>query len=297
MVKWGIARSSAYILQAGVRQGGILSPKLFTVFVDDMLVKLKNSRLGCHLRGISCACLMYADDLVVISASLTQLQQLINYIVDDLVNIGLCINAKKSAFMIIGRKYKTSNVKLTINDAIVDQSFDIICLGVCLCAGYKLSVNFDKPKQKFYCATNTIFSQIGNRAEIVLALCNAQCLPILLYCTEAMCLSKAEKVRLAHPYFRLFAKLFGTFEKETLAYCFWYFNCLPLDYVVDLRTLKFLTKIALTKNEILRTIYNFKGESLIRDIEMRHGITAKSRNSWRDCLWNSFSTTHCLFVQ
>ena len=52
---------------AGIRQGGILSPYLFTVYVDDMLKKL--NKLGCKFHGYVIGAIMYADDLVLISNS------------------------------------------------------------------------------------------------------------------------------------------------------------------------------------------------------------------------------------
>lgn len=41
-VKWGECFSSFVRLKTGVRQGGIISPALFSVFIDDVLVSLKN---------------------------------------------------------------------------------------------------------------------------------------------------------------------------------------------------------------------------------------------------------------
>ena len=40
-VKWGSVKSYFYELETGVRQGGVLSPFLFGIFIDD-LVKLVN---------------------------------------------------------------------------------------------------------------------------------------------------------------------------------------------------------------------------------------------------------------
>ena len=50
-----------------VRQGGVLSPYLFAVFVDDLLIKLQHSSLGCHISGNSLNAIMYDDDLLLMS--------------------------------------------------------------------------------------------------------------------------------------------------------------------------------------------------------------------------------------
>ena len=49
-VRWGSALSEPFRLLAGVRQGGVLSPALFTVYVDDLLVQL--NKFGCSMFGL-----------------------------------------------------------------------------------------------------------------------------------------------------------------------------------------------------------------------------------------------------
>ena len=45
-VKWGTLCSSYSSVSNGVRQGGILSPKLFSVYVDDLSVALSATKTG-----------------------------------------------------------------------------------------------------------------------------------------------------------------------------------------------------------------------------------------------------------
>ncbi len=48
------------------------------------MIKLHSSGLGCHFRGVIFNSLMYADDLVLMSASLSDLQLLVNLCTDSL---------------------------------------------------------------------------------------------------------------------------------------------------------------------------------------------------------------------
>jgi len=57
-------------IQCGVRQGGNLSPKLFACCVNKLIEKILKSGVGCHVGQMSMAIFMYADDLVLLSASI-----------------------------------------------------------------------------------------------------------------------------------------------------------------------------------------------------------------------------------
>ena len=53
----------------GVRQGGILSPYLFCVYMDDLSNKLNNVNSGCIIGSSLINHLMYAGDLVLMAPS------------------------------------------------------------------------------------------------------------------------------------------------------------------------------------------------------------------------------------
>ena len=45
-VRWNDAIGESFPVTCGVRQGGILSPYLFALYVDDVIIQLKNSDYG-----------------------------------------------------------------------------------------------------------------------------------------------------------------------------------------------------------------------------------------------------------
>ena len=50
-VKLGGKKSSTFRLTNGTRQGSVLSPVLFSVYLDDLLGELRRLQLGCHIGG------------------------------------------------------------------------------------------------------------------------------------------------------------------------------------------------------------------------------------------------------
>ena len=65
VIKWNTASSNAVTLSHGVRQGGVISPILFALYVDDMLFELNSAGIGCVFKGLPIAALMYADDIML----------------------------------------------------------------------------------------------------------------------------------------------------------------------------------------------------------------------------------------
>ena len=76
-VKWTDKFSQRFSVCNGVRQGAVSSPLLFSVYIDDLIKILKRSGLGCYISNIFLGCFGYADDLMLLSASRSGLQEMV----------------------------------------------------------------------------------------------------------------------------------------------------------------------------------------------------------------------------
>ena len=56
-----------HILSNGVRQGSVLSPVLFSVYLDGLLEELARSGVGCHCGCLFAGAICYADDIVLLA--------------------------------------------------------------------------------------------------------------------------------------------------------------------------------------------------------------------------------------
>jgi len=70
--------NSEYKVHAGVRQGGILSPILFNVHFDNSIEELKSSSYGSFTGRTFFGCIMYADDLLLLSPSVNGMQSMLD---------------------------------------------------------------------------------------------------------------------------------------------------------------------------------------------------------------------------
>ena len=73
-IRWSSVESSSFKVKNGVRQGAILSPSLFCVYLDTLLSKLRDAGVGCHLGGTFLGAFGYADDVTLLSPSRQGLQ-------------------------------------------------------------------------------------------------------------------------------------------------------------------------------------------------------------------------------
>jgi len=76
----------------GTRQGGILSPYLFSRYIRELLLELETSRVCCCIGGEYINVLAYADDIVVIAPSWRGLQQLLSVLGEHSTNIDIACN-------------------------------------------------------------------------------------------------------------------------------------------------------------------------------------------------------------
>jgi hypothetical protein len=67
-VKWKGNTSNSFQIHQGVRQGGILSPFLYKLYVNNLLEDLKTHSLGFKIGTTYVGCPTYADDKAFMSS-------------------------------------------------------------------------------------------------------------------------------------------------------------------------------------------------------------------------------------
>ncbi len=69
---------SQFVVVDGVKQVGILSPLLFAVYIDGLLIGIEEHGVGCHMGIHFIHALAFADDLNLFDPSLSGLKVLID---------------------------------------------------------------------------------------------------------------------------------------------------------------------------------------------------------------------------
>ena len=115
-VRWGTTLSDWFEVKAGVRQGGVLSPDLYSIYVDDLVEILSSIGIGCHLKNLFLSILLYADDMALTAPSLKGLQKLISATEVYCQQWDIMLNAKKTKNMVFGKNHPLPPLQLDGKD-------------------------------------------------------------------------------------------------------------------------------------------------------------------------------------
>ena len=129
-VKWNGVFSDLFDVSNGVRQGGVMSPLLFGIYIDDLLLELKRKGIGCHVGHIFCGSFGYADDIILLCPSISGLKEMIK-ICELYAKIhNITFNGTKSKLLIFGKKCVNPNI--TVNGNLVKLCIKADYLGILL---------------------------------------------------------------------------------------------------------------------------------------------------------------------
>jgi len=150
-VRWGNMLSGTIQLMCGVRQGGVLSPVLFAVYVNDIhvIVALSESGAGCYYDNMFVGCVMYADDLLLLSASLCDLQLMISICCEELDELDMRLNLKKSQIVRIGRLCTSYACSVVIDGTSIDFVDELKYLGWYILSSTSFKISLHHMRVRF----------------------------------------------------------------------------------------------------------------------------------------------------
>ena len=254
-VKWLDSFSDYFEIKAGVRQGGVLSPDLYSIYVDELLEKLQKTKKGCHYYGIFAAALFYADDMAVLAPSIKGLEMLLNICGTYCAEWDICLNAKKSRTLYFGKR---TDIQYTIslNGKPVVWVDEWNYLGLTLKRGKLFECSVTDRIKKFYRCANAIFRIDGHSNDMVmLRLIETHCIPILTYGIEVIHVAnRDERRQLRVAYNSVFRKIFQYRWSESVTALQDFLGRPTWEELVDLRHSRFTQRL-LSGNRVTLALY------------------------------------------
>ena len=198
---WDNQQSRPFPCRQGVRQGGVLSPFLYCLFVDELLDILAQSGCGVSIGDVYCGSPMYADDLALVASTPEELQAMLDLVAIYADKWQYQLNADKSSVMVLGESAKTrlsarTSRKWYIGQEEISEADEQHHLGilrsVLTSTIHRASERCTAARSSFF-ALNSIGSRFGCLHPLTsYRLYQTLCIPILLYGAEIWTLSDVE---------------------------------------------------------------------------------------------------------
>ena len=138
-VQYNGSKSEWFLPSNGVKQGGVLSPTLFAVYIDGLLCQLEASNIGCHVGSKFCGVIGYADDVFLLSPTQGAMDKMINICEQYADNFLIKFNGSKCQAVVFDRSDTDLEPNFYVNGKCVTCVKDIVYLG------YRLKGNRSDP--------------------------------------------------------------------------------------------------------------------------------------------------------
>ena len=172
-VQWCDTKSKDFNVTNGVRQGAVLSPTLFSLYIDELYFKLANSGFGCHINDLYYGIFGYADDLVLLSPDRSGLQEMLNITCDFLSAIGLNIsvnyvNPSKSKTKCIAFGTKIVSTKIVLNGVKLPWSDSFNHLGHLIYKDGTFCLDSESKRKSFIGQFHALRQELGHQSPVVI---------------------------------------------------------------------------------------------------------------------------------
>ena len=250
LVKWNGVFSETFRVYSGVRQGGVLSPRLFIVYIDDLIQQLKKLKIGCHIINIFLACIVYADDICLLAPCRSALQLFLDTCVTYGLTWCLSYNPSKSKVMYFGKGVNIPTFSMYGKNLEYVDRYKY--LGVTIVAGNRFSTSHLKPLIKFRSAANTVLNVHHKPSEqILMKMLYATCVPHLTYASDVIEYSSGQMQPLTVALNDCIRRIFTYNRWESVRFLRLSFGYPSLIEIFENRARKFLKQLSRLSNSTL----------------------------------------------
>lgn len=181
-------------IQRGVRQGDSISPKLFTLALEDVFKKLSWQQKGVNIDGRYLNHLRFADDIVLMSTNAGELSSMLLDLKEASQIVGLEMNLQKTKIM------SPDNICVTVDNKVLEVVEEYIYLG------HNIMLGKNNQTAEIGRRIRLAWAAFGNLAHILKEpkmpinlkrkVFDACVLPVMLYGLETVTLTKKSAQRL-----------------------------------------------------------------------------------------------------
>ena len=277
-VKWNGVISEMFEVSNGVRQGGVMSPILFGIYIDELLSELKQKGTGCQVGHYFCGAFGYADDIVLLCPTITGLKKMIKICENYAKEHNITFNGSKSKLLVFGNSDVTP--KIFINGKEVEKCNEAQYLGILLSTG-DYSAATEEGTTKFNISYNRFLAKFNTcRVSVKYKLFNQYCCsyygsqlwPLWNNKFEDICTKWRKALRnIWNLPYRAHCKMLPVIA-----------DTYPIDIALEIRFIKFFKSVINSENETVMYMANLMKNDCnstfghnVRHLNVKYGISLR----------------------
>jgi len=194
----------------GVKQGGCLSPRLFTIYIDEVIKAIEQLKFGVEIGKIKVDILLYADDILLITDDKLKLKYMLNVLTTFGEDNEIKFNGSKTTLLVYNKTKNDytkraneidKNIKLKLSGEEIVSTQSMKYLGCIYSDNYSLSKHWDQ-KSSTLASKMTQLNEIGLQSQGLSSKTKAFLFktfirPLVNYGVDTFCLNKNDMKRIS----------------------------------------------------------------------------------------------------
>ena len=268
-VKYEDEFSEIWQISRGVRQGGVLSAFLFSLYIEDILQAVANEESGCYIGIRKINVQAYADDIVIYCPTSAGLQKLLEKFWTCAREHDLVVNLDKTKVMKFGRK---DNSVFTVGGNVIECTSEYKYLGVILSDDCSISKDMTRANTVLNKSVGMMLRQFGTvDLKVKIKLFNSLCVPLYgsqLWYNRGRASNSYKS--LAVSYHHALKRIIGYPKYYSNHLTCQYLGCLTFEHMLNFTVLKYYMSLCSSLSPCLVGLHSFirKFSSFKKDLDV-----------------------------